>query len=119
VRAQREQASNAQAVHCVQDAADSVRADGGGPTAFTEHAEHSVAAGNDLPDRSLISNIAGCRFQYSLSFISALMSRRRNKQLPTRHLSGQKTKFRSLCDFWTPRMATSTIDKTHACDNHS
>jgi hypothetical protein len=60
-----------------------------------------------------------CRFQYSLSFISALMVREGNRQLPTRHLSGQKLNCRSLCGFRTPRMATSTIDKTHACDNHS
>jgi hypothetical protein len=59
-----------------------------------------------------------CRFQYSVSFISALMSREGNKQLPTRHPSGQKLNFRSLCGFRTPRMATSTIDRTHACDNH-
>jgi hypothetical protein len=59
VRAQREQAANAQAVHCVQDAADPVRADGGGPTVLTEHAEHGVGPGNDLPDRLLISNVTG------------------------------------------------------------
>ena len=59
VRAQGEQAANTQAAHGVQDAADPVRADGGGPTAFTEHAEHGVGPRNDLPDRLLISNVAG------------------------------------------------------------
>jgi hypothetical protein len=58
VRAQSEQAANAQAVHRVQDAADPVRA-GGRPTSLTEHAEHGVDPGNDLPDRLLISNVAG------------------------------------------------------------
>jgi hypothetical protein len=74
---------------------------------------------NACATRVALAAEGSCRFQYSLSFISALMSREANKQLPTRHLSGEKTQFRSLCGFQTPRMATSTIDKTHACDNHS
>jgi hypothetical protein len=48
-----------------------------------------------------LKGLRKCRFQYSLSFISALMSREGNKQLPTRHLSGQKLNFRSLCGFRT------------------
>jgi len=43
-----------------------------------------------MPPKTMIVLVGRCRFQYSLSFISALMSREANKQLPTRHLSGQK-----------------------------
>jgi hypothetical protein len=70
--------------------------------------------GNGMTNRNEI-----CRFQYSLSFISALMARDGSKQLQTRQLGGEKLNFLSLYGFRTPRMATSTIDKTHARDNHS
>jgi hypothetical protein len=68
---------------------------------------------------NLSNRLNRCRFQYSLSFISALMARDGSKQLQTRQLGGEKSNCCSLYGFRTPRMATSTIDKTHARDNHS
>jgi hypothetical protein len=61
----------------------------------------------------------GCRFQYSLSSISTLMSRDGDRQLQIRHPGGDGSNFPLSMRFSAPRMATSIIDKTHARDNHS
>jgi hypothetical protein len=42
------------------------------------------------------------RFQYSLSFISALMARDGNKQLQTRPLGGEELNFRSFIRLQDP-----------------
>jgi hypothetical protein len=45
----------------------------------------ALAGGEDMAD-----GVPPCRHQYSLSLISALMSRDGNKQLQTRHPGGEK-----------------------------
>src|ERR1700738_3752017 len=50
-----------------------------------------------------------CRHQYSLSFISALMSRDGNKQSQTPHPEAEKLNFVLAMRLQDPRMATSTI----------
>ena len=60
-----------------------------------------------------------CRFQvFSVVYFSIDVARGEQAIADTPS-ERPKTKFRSLCGFRTPRMATSTIDKTYACDNHS
>ena len=85
------------------------------PTTLMISVTHRVESGGANEDRLLVerhgkrtvaiicdgAGNGGCRHQYSLSFISALMSRDGNNQLQTRHPGGEKLNFSSLWGFRT------------------